>query len=139
MPAGVSDTSKFVYTVPYLIAEGDYSIQLSQDGNQGDVSPLFSIFMAPLNTITSVTATVAAATGTGIAGTTTYIYFDEHCGCTKTGLVPAATGISMWANYSAPAMTTPALATYTVLAQACKLLVSQMCYLALSSSPYWRR
>jgi hypothetical protein len=104
--AGVSATSNFVYTIPDPIAEGTYSIRLSQGGNQSDVSPLFSIFMAPLNTS-------ASATSTGIAGSTTYIYFDEHCGCTKTGLVPAATGNSMLANYTAPAMTTPALATYT--------------------------
>lgn len=113
MLAGVSATSNFVYTIPNPIAEGTYSIRLLQGGNQSDVSPLFSIFMAPLNTSASATITTAAATGTGIAGSTTYIYFDKHCGCTKTGLVPATTENSMLANYTAPAMTTPALATYT--------------------------
>lgn len=137
MPARVSDASIFAYTVPCLIAEGDYRIKLSQYGNQSDVSALFWIFTALLNTITWVTATVASANGTGIARSTIYIYFDEHCGCTKTGHVPAGIEISMWAN--GPAMTMPALATYTVLAHACNLLISQVCYLALSSSPYSHR
>lgn len=110
----VSAASVFIYTIPDPIAEGTYSIQLLQSGNQSDVSPLFSIFMAPLNTSASATATFVAATGTGLAGSTTYVYFDEHCGCTKTGLVPAATVASTGTNYTVPIMTTPMMiGTYT--------------------------
>jgi hypothetical protein len=83
-------------------------MQLLQGGVQSDTSPLFSIFMAALHTSVpsaSATTTIPATTGTGGATATTYIYLDEHCGCTKTALAPAATEVST--NYSTPALTTP--------------------------------
>jgi hypothetical protein len=83
-------------------------MQLLQGGVQSDTSPMFSIFMAPLNTLVpsaSATTTIPAATSIGGATAITYIYFDEHCGCTKTALAAAATGAST--KYSTPALTTP--------------------------------
>lgn len=82
------------------------------------MSPDFSIVGAPSNSSASAMNTAAAATATGAPGTV-YVYFDEHCGCTKTALAPAPTN-APGGNYSTPAMTTPAsqaspvaVATYT--------------------------